>query len=345
MRKPTGSEVRHATDSRAPFRTRAHKEEPEVLLIFSGMKTTELREVIACLPKGRTLYRYAKDDYAFRLLGRAAQSCATLEELRASPYGKLLEKPVVKDCMARGSSAQWFGPGFGAYREGQQTYRLSLDEWGGDGQQWSWRQTTRPGKSLVLQLNLTGRHHELMVGMLGDKEYDPFHFSCHPARKGRNATLAWARLDFDLETREALIEEIQTDRLRDVRALMRERPCKECGRIHWHGYRLDARQVKRFWEEEMKHHEAIWSEAILMASLEFLFGEIGVEKVFYHTFELGCRLKGITETRPPKSLYTSLPKKFCFRETGEIPAFLRGSRFRRRELKKVAEDSRFFVMD
>lgn len=309
------------------------------------MKTNDLREVIACLPRGRTLFRYTKDDYAFRLLSRAAKDFATLDELRASPYEKLLQKPAVKDAMARGSSAQWFGSEFGACREGQQTYRLSLDEWGDDDDDWGWQQTTRRGKSLVLQLNLTGRHHEMMVRMLGDKDYDPFHFGCHPAREGRNATLAWARLDFDMESKEALIEEIQTDRLRDVRALMRETPCKSCGKIHWYGYRLDPRNVKRFWEEEMKHHEAMWEEAMLTAALEFLFEEIGIQRVFYHTFELGCRLKGITESLPPKSLYTSLPKKFCFRKTGEIPSFLRGSKFRRHELKKAAADSRFFVME
>ena len=308
------------------------------------MKTNELREVIACLPKGRTLFRYTKDDYAFRLLRRAAESDAHLEALRAGPFGKLLQKPAVKDAMAKGSSAQWFGPQFGACREGQQTYRLSLDEWGDDDDDWDWRQTTRRGKSLVLQLNLTGRHHELMTRMLGQKGNDPFHFSCHPAREGRNATLAWARLDFDLESGEALIEEIQTDRLRDVRSLMRQTPCKGCGQIHWDGYRLDPRRVHRFWEEEMKHHEAMWEEAMMMAALEFLFEEIGMRRVFYHTFELGCRLKGITQSFPPKSLYTSLPKKFCFQKTGEIPAFLRGSKFRRGELKKTAGDSRFFVM-
>ena len=308
------------------------------------MKTSELREVIACLPKGRTLFRYTKDDYAFRLLSRAAANEATLEELRASPFGKLLQKPAVKDAMARGSSAQWFGPQFGACRDGQQTYRLSLDEWGEDDDDWDWRQTTRQGSSLVLQLNLTGRHHELMTRMLGNKDDDPFHFCCHPAREGRNATLAWARLDFDLEKQEALIEEIQTDRLRDVRSLMRQDPCQGCGQIHWDGYRLDPRAVRRFWEEEMKHHEAMWEEAMMMAALEFLFEEIGMRRVFYHTFELGCRLKGITRSFPPKSLYTSLPKKFCFQKTGEIPDFLRGSKFRRRELKKAAGDSRFFVM-
>ena len=309
------------------------------------MKTQELREVIACLPKGRTLFRYAKDDYAFRLLSRAARSHTTLDELRESSFGKLLHKPSVKEVMAKGSSAQWFGPQFGAHREGQQTYRLSLAEWGDDDDDWDWRQTTRQGKSLVLQLNLTGRHHESMSRMLKDSKNDPFYFSGHPARKGRDATLAWARLDFDLDRQEALIEEIQTDRLRDVKYLMRRKPTRHDGLIHWYGYRLDPREVTRFWEEEMKHHEAMWDEAMMMAALQFLFEEIGMKRVFYHTFELGCRLKGITESLPPRSLYTSLPKKLCFQETREIPAFLRGSKFRRHELKKAVKGARFFVME
>lgn len=309
------------------------------------MKTKELREVIACLPKGRTLFRYTKDDYAFRLLQRAAGEYCTLDELRSSPFGKLLQKPVVKDCMSKGSSAHWFGSQFGSLSEGQQTYRLSLDEWGDDDDNWDWRQTTRVGKSLVLQLNLTGRHHEAMVRMLKDKEDDPFHFYCHPAKSGRNATLAWARLDLDLDLQEALIEEIQTDRIRDVRSLACAQPCKKCGLIHWCGYRLDPREVSRFWKEEMQPHEEMWEEAMLMAALEFLFDELGMKRVFYHTFELGCRLKGISESLPPRSLYTSLPKKFCFRKTGEVPAFLSRAKCRRRELKRASDDSRFFVME
>jgi hypothetical protein len=310
------------------------------------MKTEDLREVIACLPKGRTLFRYTKDDYAFRLLKRVAGNYANLSELRKSSYAKLLQKPAVRDSMAQGSSSQWFGPHFGDYREGQQTYRLSLDEWGDEDDDWAWRQTTRPGKSLVLQLNLTGRHHERMKRLLRASQYeDPFHFESHPARVGRNATLAWARLDFDLETQEALIEEIQSDRLRDVRALSRKAPCQKCRRIHWKGYLLDPREIKLFWEQEMRPHEALWDEAMLMAALEFLFDELGMRKVFYHTFELGCRLKGIHHYFPPRSLYTSLPKRFCFETTGEIPSFLRKSKFRREQLRMSPASSRFFVLE
>jgi len=40
----------------------------------------------------------------------------------------------------------------------------------------------------------------------------------HPVHNSRHPTLSWCRLDFDLESREALIEEVQSDLLRDVKA-------------------------------------------------------------------------------------------------------------------------------
>lgn len=309
------------------------------------MKTKDLREVIACLPKGKTLFHYAKDDYAFRLLSRAAEKTATLQELRAGRYGKLLEKPSVKDWMATGSSAHWFGPAFGVGRKGTQVYRLSLDEWGDDDSTWVWDQTSRRGKSLVLQLNLSRRHAMALRKLVGEGGVDPFSFSSHPVRTGQNATLAWARIDFDLNTGDALIEEIQSDRVRDVRYLMSQRCCRSCGLVHYDSFRWQRRQVERFWADEMRHHDKIWEEAMLTAALGFLFEEIGLRRVFYHTFDTGCHLKGIDGTPPPRSLYTSLPKKFCFQETSELPDFLARERTKKRRLRTLNERARFFVME
>ena len=38
---------------------------------------------------------------------------------------------------------------------------------------------------------------------------DPFEWTSHPVHEGRHRTLAWARIDLDWESGEALIEEIQ----------------------------------------------------------------------------------------------------------------------------------------
>ena len=55
----------------------------------------------------------------------------------------------------------------------------------------------------------------------------------------------------------------------------------------------------------------------------FLKEEIGINTIFYHTFEGGNFLKGIDYAKkPPRSLNTSLPKKFCFELTNQYPAFL-----------------------
>ncbi len=54
----------------------------------------------------------------------------------------------------------------------------------------------------------------------------------------------------------------------------------------------------------------------------FLRTELGIRRIFYHTFDSGVKLNRIAGTRPPRSLYTRLPSRFCFRETCVPPSFL-----------------------
>ena len=53
---------------------------------------------------------------------------------------------------------------------------------------------------------------------------------------------------------------------------------------------------------------------------------LGVQKIYYHTYSSGNILKVLPENEaPPKSIYTQLPKKFCFSKTDEIPPFLQAT--------------------
>lgn len=286
------------------------------------MKLELCHEIMACLPQGRTIFRYGKNHYAFYLLRRAAAGGTTVAKLRHSRLGPLLEKPLVR---------QWLASlGSGIIRPGDvpeyewlpecETYRLSLGIWGEDTEDWKRNQVSREGASLVLHLNHSNWQHQRLQPLRQKVGRDPFTSYGHPEAGGNHPTLAWARLDIDLDQREALIEEIQSDRVQYVDwAVKRARRAKEKDDFYWYGSKMKPEIVLDYWEQEMKRHAAIWDEAILTAALHFLHLELGIRKVYYHTFESGSKLKHITGTKPPRSIYTDLPRRFCFAETEEIP--------------------------
>ena len=61
-----------------------------------------LNEVIACLPKERTLFRYMCGDYALMLLSRIAGDGVRIADIKQSAYGRLLSKPTVQKHGAEG---------------------------------------------------------------------------------------------------------------------------------------------------------------------------------------------------------------------------------------------------
>ena len=129
------------------------------------MKLELAREVLACLPKGRTLYHYTKDDYAFFLLKKLSEKEQKIHKIKETHARKLLEKPTVKSYLA---SCQSGGIDPNTIPDKQyaphgQYYRLSLDVWGGDTEYWQCNQVSRKGVSLVLQLNLNRAHHQTKV--------------------------------------------------------------------------------------------------------------------------------------------------------------------------------------
>jgi len=72
--------------------------------------------------------------------------------------------------------------------------------------------------------------------------------------------------------------------------------------------------------------------------------ELGVRRIFYHTHNSGSMLKSIYGSKPPRSIYTVLPRKFCFTETDERPEFLRERR-KSRAARERAPKLRFFEMN
>lgn len=290
------------------------------------MKQNTAEELLSLLPAGRTLFTYGKDWYALSLL-ELGMRYSDLQNIRHTSLGRLFDKPQVKAWIGRLGNMHFSAGDLALIRPDEtETYRLTTDLFDG------WTQTTRKGGdawNLVLQLNLNGGDADWMERRFPDRNDDPFEWYCHPIHRGRHRTLAWARIDLDWETGEALIEEIQNDRLREVAAKVKYIRDWKLEKIRLNGVEVEAAFVLRYWEERLRFSRQWWDEAMLCATIRFIVEELGLRKIYYHSPESGARLK--LAKRAPVSLYSDLPRKFCFEKTDALPAFVRGSRAWRRD--------------
>jgi len=159
--------------------------------------------------------------------------------------------------------------------------------------------------------------------------------------------LSWCRLDFDLDTGEALIEEIQTDLVRDMQTVAEaayQARKKKRENFPKYGGRLKTLPFLRYWENDFSTYQKIWHEATLTAAIGFLFDELGLKTIYYHTHESGAFLKRIDGTNPPRSLYTKLPKQFCFEKTEEAPELLTSDKLWKRRCRAARRPLEFFRM-
>ncbi|HPQ96863.1 MAG: hypothetical protein KDI44_00820 [Thiothrix sp.] len=175
---------------------------------------------------------------------------------------------------------------------------------------------TRTGYHRVLQLNFASDHISFLRRLLDREHIAPFSDHIHPVRlEGNYETLAWARIDLDFASNEALIEEIQSDWVREARD-----PFNDV---------IYGEDVMRAYRQALRPYAQVWAEAVLAVAVRFIRHELGIVTVFYNSFETGNKLKGLAHKSelPPRSLYTELPKKFCFAPTRTAPAFLQPVRF------------------
>lgn len=309
-------------------------------------------EILACLSQERSCFHYFKDRYALQLLGYAAGSGQSIEQLRRSRYARLLNKPAVKQLLAECGDgwmdrerieAQWQTPLL--------PFLLTVGLWG-DKQWWSGNQTSRPGFNLVLRLNFS-RNHDRQFQRLFAPYYEGESlnwYSGHPVMKHRERryyrqTLAWSRLDVDMENGEALIEEIQSDWVREANDERRNLPqCSEYQRKLHADHCRKMERAHHYLNEVLQPYAAVWEEAMLSATLFFLREELGLNRIWYHTWNSGNALKGIGENRaPPRSLYQKLPRRFCFSEVDELPQLLH-NRASEKRLRKAHVEPRFYQL-
>jgi hypothetical protein len=311
---------------------------------------TEVHTIIDCLPKGKTRFYYFKDRYAQMLLSYYAGSGLPVYQIKKTNYGKLLKKQLIKSLIEKsGSDLVTSALVNSVWPRSYECYLLTLGTWG-QNTRWirSFYQTTRSGYNLVLQLNFSAKHNRSYYQTVQPNERHPFEYDSHPIAGDGYHTLAWSRLDINLGQGEALIEEIQNDWIRDALWMKRQiehdlerksaKPWKE---TYW-GQELGCQpeDIIMYVEHVLNDHIQLWDEAILAATIWFLHEELGIRTIYYHTFETGNKLKkmNLAYARPPRSLYTSLPRKFCFEKTHTFPEwFLRDNCKRTRSLKKMGE--------
>jgi len=290
------------------------------------MDIRDANEIIACLPKERTVYRYCNDEYAARLLApKLGSTGVPVREIRATRWGRLLDrKPVATVLKHCGAATLCNHDLLGMPRENDRAYVLTLGLWGWRGGDRSYYQTSRRGVNVVLQVNFDREHDETYRRVARPVSKTDLNYSSHPVCKRGRTTMAWVRLDLDLASGQALIEEVQNDWLRGassaraaaVRAINSGRPNDGVWGIG------PARGVKPYCEYVLKRHAHDWAEVALSAAIGFLIDEIGISQIWYHDSNTGARVKRIKWSKPPRSIYTSLPRSFCFKKTSQAPDFL-----------------------
>ncbi|MGI0119499.1 hypothetical protein [Zooshikella sp. RANM57] len=317
------------------------------------MKPKDIKEIITCLGEERRLFYYHKDRYCFDLLRYAMdknkrQTCK-LSQLKQSQFGHFFAKKTVKEALSvygQGEISQeqltscWLEKPF--------IFALTLACWG-DGDR-GWDQTSRNQSNLVLQINFTGEHLEKYYSLIKPtcRDEGPFASDIHPINtKGRH-TMAWVRLDFDLDTNEALIEEVQNDWLRDaysayqrLKAKRKNNPSLQPSDV-WYDIGGDYEELSCYVETCLQPYQHIWAEASLAAAIQFIKEELGITQIYFHTDETGKKIKDIAHN-PPRSIYTKLPKQFGFKQTSEVPAFLYQDKVARRYIKAIPQP-RWLVM-
>ncbi len=310
------------------------------------MNESQLTEILACLPADRTQFSYFKDQYAVYLLKLylSTSERKDIYSLKQSRVKKLLDKPLINQTLKNaGNGILEITELDNIWSPNTEQYVLTLGRWGHKKGN-NWNQTSRPGINLVLQLNLNNYYEERFNSIAGCtlNRMTP---SCHPKSVKRSATLAWARLDMDFNSGELLIEEIQSDLIRDLEYTY-ERATKRTGEdlyMYWSRGKLNRKKMVAYCQEVISTQKKIWSEAMMAATLWFAHQELGFRKVYYHTFNTGKVMKRIAGSPPPRSLYTDLPERFCFQTTTKAPDFIAQNTKAKRRLKASTNPEWFLL--
>ncbi len=293
--------------------------------------------------QNRLLFRYWKDRYAAMLLEDVLRPRQPIRALRQGRFARLLDRPAIK-ALAASKGDGWLDRDdlLSLWPADVLTYVMSFGAWGSSRRsERRWNQTSRPRRQLVLQLNFSRQHDEKYHLLVSDAKDMPFADWYHPINKRGRITMAWARIDIDLASGEALIDEVQNDWIRNVEAELADDD-RDFGI-----YRKPAerKNFRIYAENVLAPHAGLWSEAVLSAALLVLGQVFRIDRVWFHDFDTGCEIKKITGRKPPRSLYGDLPRRFCFEPTDEPPEFILATQPRRLRKKLERREGRFWRLD
>lgn len=282
------------------------------------MDAITAEKVRARLPTERHLFHWFPDRDAFVLLAwESGEDGTRVRALKSGPRAALLNRPSVRAHLGALGRETVSAVDFTSHWPGEvEAFRYSFGRWPLEEpfrDHRGWNQMTRPGQHLVVRLDLPRSDLRTLTGQLESEHWIPDP-TWHPVAPAPDLTLAWARVDLCPETGEALIEELQSDWVRNVPDELDYADGKE---LHvW----------RRYLKERYPTLRRIWPRAMLLATLELLRDTLGITRVFCHSPDAGARLKRIGGTPPPRSLYSSLPRRFTFQKTWNPPEFLKADR-------------------
>jgi len=179
-------------------------------------------------------------------------------------------------------------------------------------------------------VNFPTGHAEALAQLTPSQTRKSFEYCDHPIRIKGRPTMSWARLDICLDTGVALIEEIQSDWFRNV--------SEQCVRLRRQKPKSrELRNLERYQATLIKRYVKDWEKVTLFAALKLLREEFGCRTIYMHQPKTGVKLKSIRwGAHPPRSIYTKLPRTFCFQPTDMVPAFL--ERIQSKNLRALRRD-------
>ncbi len=310
------------------------------------MHSQELNDLLYCLGNDRRIVYYHKDRYCLDKLAWHMESIQVTmlpaHALKKSPLHRLAVKPIVRELTCQNPRGELHLAQINNYCPSEfLPVSITFDSWG-EGDR-NYDQTSRNQKNLVLQINFCNQHNQDYQRLIHpQKGKKPFNFSGHPTRQDKYNTLSWVRIDLDIDTNEALIEEVQNDWLRDAkesydyvnRRLQRQKQLKPGDIID--GIHCSQQELREYTHEILAPYYPLWAELSLAVAIRFIRDELGITTIYYHNFETGCQIKKISSL-PPRSLYTQLPKQFGFRPTTTNPQFLTQDKKAKRYLKAIKQ--------
>ena len=301
------------------------------------MDKTTVLNLISTLGNQRRLLWYYPGGYAYWLLADAIGERCAIKTLRDKPIARLLQRGDIKTLLAQcGDGVLRSSQLPSSWHHNAFPLVLKLDIWGGYDDP-AWHQTSRPGYNLVLRFDFAGDHMAELHKRFGNYGW-LFNSASHPVASRddrKRETLAWARLDIDLDSGEVLIEELQSDWVRDA---------QWAAKYGWQSANrwISAAEASDYYNRVLKPIQTSWAEAVLAGTFRFIRDELQVPLVFYHDAHTGPALKGMRYSKPPRSLYQDLPKRFCMSQTDRAPSLLLRHTRCRRVLKRI-RPHRFFT--